>query len=49
MTQQNPALVEERAAAVESLNDQAKHLFDALGAFKSSADPEARKVSTCLR
>ena len=33
-TQQNAALVEEAAAAVESLDHQAKSLVDAVGLFK---------------
>ena len=34
MTQQNAALVEESAAASESLNEQAKRLVEAVGVFR---------------
>jgi len=34
MTQQNAALVEESAAAAESLKDQAQRLSEAVGAFR---------------
>ena len=37
MTQQNAALVEESAAAAESLNDQARRLSQAMGVFRLSA------------
>lgn len=41
MTQQNAALVEEAAAAAESLEEQAVHLADALAVFKLSHQPVA--------
>lgn len=41
MTQQNAALVEEAAAAAESLEEQAVHLADALAVFKLSHQPDA--------
>ncbi|PQO98712.1 chemotaxis protein [Massilia phosphatilytica] len=41
MTQQNAALVEEAAAAAESLEEQAVHLADALAVFKLSHQPAA--------
>jgi methyl-accepting chemotaxis protein len=34
VTQQNAALVEQSAAAAQSLQDQAQHLEEAVGAFK---------------
>ena len=37
MTQQNAALVEESAAAAESLKDQADKLAGAVGGFKLAA------------
>jgi methyl-accepting chemotaxis protein len=37
MTQQNSALVEESAAAAESLRDQAQRLSQAVGAFRLEA------------
>jgi uncharacterized phage infection (PIP) family protein YhgE len=37
MTQQNAALVEESAAAAESLKDQSRQLADAVGAFRTGA------------
>jgi methyl-accepting chemotaxis protein len=37
MTQQNSALVEESAAAAESLKDQAVRLSQAVGAFRLEA------------
>jgi len=37
MTQQNAALVEESAAAAESLKDQAQTLTDLVGRFKLKA------------
>jgi hypothetical protein len=36
MTQQNAALVEQAAAAAESMQDQAAHLADEVGAFRLS-------------
>ncbi|MGZ8289126.1 MAG: hypothetical protein ACXW2U_05200 [Telluria sp.] len=41
MTQQNSALVEEAAAAAESLTDQTDQLSTALGAFKLAASRPA--------
>ena len=45
MTQQNAALVEQSAAAAESLKDQARNLTQAVSAFKPAAGSEA----ACLR
>jgi len=42
MTQQNAALVEESAAAAESLKEQAKRLAQVVAAFRLDAAPDAR-------
>jgi methyl-accepting chemotaxis protein len=49
VTQQNAALVEEAAAAAESLQDQAHHLAEVIGVFKLGEQarqpaPASRKV-----
>ena len=44
MTQQNAALVEESAAAAESLRDQAAHLAQAVSVFKVDASSTARQL-----
>ncbi|TXI46801.1 PAS domain S-box protein [Methylophilus sp.] len=46
VTQQNAALVEEAAAASESLVDQAENLVDAVSVFKLANDAHAGKRST---
>ncbi|MEG1051313.1 MAG: methyl-accepting chemotaxis protein, partial [Janthinobacterium sp.] len=42
MTQQNAALVEEAAAAAESMQDQAQKLADAVSIFKLDGESAAR-------
>ncbi len=50
-TQQNAALVEESAAAAESLKDQAHQLVDAVAVFKLTPDADAafRKPASAVR
>ncbi|WP_140630069.1 methyl-accepting chemotaxis protein [Methylibium rhizosphaerae] len=45
MTQQNAALVEESAAAAQSLKDQARQLVQLMGAFRLSRDDMAAAVT----
>ncbi len=49
MTQQNAALVEESAAAAESLRDQAEQLAHAVGRFKITGGIELRSSSKAAR
>jgi phage-related protein len=44
-TQQNAALVEESAAAAESLQEQAQRLVEAVAVFRLNDDPVALRVS----
>ncbi len=44
MTQQNAALVEESAAAAESLKEQARDMMDAISVFRSGAAPAAPRT-----
>ncbi|MBW8894423.1 MAG: Cache 3/Cache 2 fusion domain-containing protein, partial [Burkholderiales bacterium] len=46
MTQQNAALVEESAAAAESLKEQAQRLVEAVAVFRVAGSEPVRKVST---
>lgn len=47
MTQQNAALVEQSAAAAQSMREQARHLAELVGTFQlaSSGDPTARRAN----
>ncbi|OJU87053.1 MAG: methyl-accepting chemotaxis protein [Burkholderiales bacterium 66-5] len=44
-TQQNAALVEESAAAAQSLNEQAQHLTQVVGAFRTDGAPSAPRAA----
>jgi methyl-accepting chemotaxis protein len=44
MTQQNAALVEESAAAAESLKDQAASLASVVSTFRFESHPQAASV-----
>ena len=46
MTQQNASLVEESAAAAESLNDQARRLSQSMGVFRLSAGHARNAAAT---
>jgi len=45
VTQQNAALVEEAAAAAESMEEQARELAQLMGTFKLSGETQARTIA----